>query len=131
MKLEFTEADFEEANLIHDWLFLPGGVKVTCYSPKKAAALANAKLAEMLKDAKVFYGYKIDSGELTFHEWKPIECTHQALVFNIEELPKACTKCDPVLHKYDVGLAHIDSFKVTCSKCGVELEAIGWKEATR
>lgn len=129
-KLEFTAADFEDANLIHDWLMVGGGIKVTCYSPEKAARLANARLAEILKDAKVVYGrYDIITNTISFSDPQGRqntanghEDTHRALLINIEKLPKEPCKHEPLPSL---------TWDTACRRCGVLLEIIGWKEATR
>lgn len=83
-KLEFTAEDF---------MFSPNGPGVLAF---EACRMANARLAEMLKDAKVVYG-KLDPWHSSFSTNKDLpyqdgsKATHRALLINVEELaPEPC-----------------------------------------
>ena len=75
MKLKFTAEDFKEAGLIKLWLesegFADDGV------PDRIAAIANARLQEILADAPVVYRRYGENGDI-----------HRAKLVEIEEIKK-------------------------------------------
>lgn len=111
-KLEFKPEDFNA---------LYGDCPLTKMSIVK---IANARLAEMLKDAPVVYF----DDEASMNEKGTIDCatrkprnkdTHRALLVNIEELPK-----EPCKHEPKRDWPHSPQY--FCRHCGVKL-VIRWE----
>ena len=98
MKLEFKESDFDDFKVFGS---LDAGGPLDQEMARKgkvfakaAVQIANARLAQMLKDATRVYGHEWDEAKLsdgnTFG-WGHTQCstdTHAALLINIEEIEK-------------------------------------------
>lgn len=129
-KLQFTARDFAGSTELIDHI-----------SWKDAAEVANARLAEMLSEAKVVYGTSSTRGLLP-DVWSKsavaygVPDTHRALLINIEELKREPCEHEPrMYYKRDAndnfvksGSAMVRSYEHECLKCGVKLKA-KWEES--
>lgn len=118
-KLKFTPIDFagSTGNNFH-------------VSWDDAAAIANARLAEMLVSAKVVYGWFNGDGACRFSELKVIgsdkgEATHRALLINIEEIKREPCEHEPMR---SCGGPKAFYSENECKHCGVKLKA-KWEES--
>lgn len=80
--LKFTEKDFP-LNPFHS------------ITSEYIADLANARLAEMLREAKVVYG---SPNPLVWSTEMVHGNTHKALLIGIEELKRECVEHEPIVH---------------------------------
>jgi hypothetical protein len=102
-------------------------------SPTVAADLANAALDEYLETCSKIYGLRDDEGDWIFGPDIAEGDTHQACVFDLEEIkPKKCEhepvteiKNHTTVFKGLLGLSYFQEW--TCSKCKAKLK-INWQE---
>lgn len=123
MKFRFTTEMFEKYN----------GTKMKDKSEMSlyAAKFANEILDEHLAALPKVYGYSsgIEKGEMQmFTESAPVDVTHSAILFDIEELPKKACEHEPKLFLKFPGaepnnIAHTAGVGIICSKCGVRLKS--------